>query len=68
MDSLETITGNIDEKKFYGIEFVIDDLHQILPFMSFKLKRDEYCIIWRDTNFSPNPDIIMNLMKFLKNF
>ena len=40
MDSLKTITGNVDEKKFYGTEFVIDDLHQILPFMNFKLKRD----------------------------
>ena len=55
MNSLETIKGKVDEKRFYGTEFVIDDLHQILPFMSFKLKRDEYCIIWRDTNFSPNP-------------
>ena len=55
MDHLETIEGNLDKTKFYGTEFVIDDLHQILPFMSFKLKRDEYCIIWRDNNFSPNP-------------
>ena len=55
MDHLETIEGNLDRTKFYGTEFVINDLHQILPFMSFKLKRDEYCIIWRDPNFSPNP-------------
>ena len=55
MNHLETIKDNVDETKFYGTEFVIDDLNQILPFMSFKLKRDEYCIIWRDTNFSKNP-------------
>ena len=55
MDHLETIEGNLDRTKIYGTEFVINDLHQILPFMSFKLKRDEYCIIWRDPNFSPNP-------------
>ena len=55
MDNLKTIKGSIDKTKFYSTEFVIDDLHQILPFMSFKLKRDEYCIIWRDTNFSPKP-------------
>ena len=55
MNSLETIKGNPDKKKFFGTEFVIYDLDQICPFMSFKLKRDEYCIIWRDNNFSPNP-------------
>ena len=55
MNHLETIKGNPDKKKFFGTEFVIYDLDQICPFMSFKLKRDEYCIIWRDNNFSPNP-------------
>ena len=25
------------------------------PFMSFKAKRVEYCVIWRDTNFSNDP-------------
>ena len=46
------------------------DLNQICPFMSLKLKRDEYCVIWRDNNFSNKPiygneyDVIFK--KFLK--
>ena len=56
MNKLETIKDKIpDQSKFYGTEFVIYELEQICPFMSFKLKRDEYCIIWRDNNFSQNP-------------
>ena len=56
MTNLDTIENEIpDQTRFYGTEFVINDLNQICPFMSFKLKRDEYCIIWRDNNFSPNP-------------
>ena len=56
MKYLETITTpEPDKSKFYGTEFVINDTNQICPFMSFKLKRDEYCIIWRDNNFSKNP-------------
>ena len=42
-----------DESKFYGTEYVIWDLNQICPFMSATLKRNEYCIIWHDENFSP---------------
>ena len=56
MKNLESIKDEIPDKtKFYGSEFVVNDLDQICPFMSIKLKRDDYCIIWRDTNFSPNP-------------
>ena len=51
MNNLESVV-QIDPKKFYGTEYVINDLDQICPFMAFKLKRVEYCIIWRDTNFS----------------
>ena len=36
-------------------EYVIYELDQICPFMSMKLKRVEFCVIWRDNNFSPNP-------------
>ena len=50
----ETIE-NPDFRKFVGTEYVIWDLDQICPFMSVKLKRNEYCVIWRDNNFSPNP-------------
>ena len=44
-----------DFNKFVGTEYVIWDLDQICPFISAKLKRTEYCVIWRDNNFSSNP-------------
>ena len=30
-------------------------MDQICPFISAKLKRNEYCVIWRDNNFSSKP-------------
>ena len=50
-----TIKGEPNKKKFYGTEYVIWDLNQICPFIGAKLKRKEYCVIWRDNNFSPKP-------------
>ena len=50
-----TIKDNPDKKKFYGTEYVIFDLNQICPFIGAKLKRKEYCVIWRDNNFSSKP-------------
>ena len=44
-----------DKSKFFASEFVIYDLDQICPFMSATLKRVEYCVIWRDDNFSSKP-------------
>ena len=44
-----------DFNKFVGTEYVIWDLDQICPFISAKLKRTDYCVIWRDNNFSSNP-------------
>lgn len=41
-----------DRTKFVGTEYVIWDLNQICPFLSAKLRRMEYCVIWRDVNFS----------------
>ena len=46
---------NPDFKRFVGTEYVIWDLDQICPFISAKLKRNEYCVIWRDNNFSSKP-------------
>ena len=46
---------DFDEKKFYGTEYVIWDLDQICPFIGAKLKRVEFCCIWRDNNFSQKP-------------
>jgi hypothetical protein len=47
--------ANPNISKFYGTEYVIWDLDQICPFISAKLERQEYCFIWRDTNFSLKP-------------
>ena len=55
VNQLETIKGEPDRTHLIGTEYVINDPNQICPFMSFKLQRDEYCIIWRDNNFSPKP-------------
>ena len=44
-----------DKNKFFATEYVIDDLDQICPFMSATLKREEFCVIWRDNNFSSKP-------------
>ena len=41
-----------DTKKFFGTEYVIWDLNQICPFISEKLQRNKFCVIWRDNNFS----------------
>ena len=41
-----------DPKKFCGTEYVIWEHDQICPFISLKFKRDEFCVIWRDDNFS----------------
>jgi hypothetical protein len=53
-EHLETLI-NPDKSKFYGTEYVIWDLDQICPFISAKLERQEYCVIWRDPNFSSKP-------------
>ena len=53
-EKLETLI-NPDKSKFYGTEYVIWDLDQICPFISAKLERQEYCVIWRDPNFSSKP-------------
>ena len=44
-----------DKRKFFAGEYVIFDLDQICPFMSATLKRVEFCVIWRDENFSSSP-------------
>ena len=50
---LDTIMKpNIHE--YFGTEYVVWELSQICPLISLKFKRVEYCIIWRDINFSQN--------------
>ena len=43
---------NPDFSRFVGTEYVIYDLDQICPLISVKFKREEFCVIWRDVNFS----------------
>ena len=59
---------NPDTSKFLGTEYVIYDLDQICPFMSAKFKRVEWCVIWRDNNFSPKPVYNNNFDEKFKSF
>ena len=54
--------------KFVGTEYVIWDLDQICPFMSAKLERNEFCVIWRDNNFSSKPIYNNKFDPIFKNF
>ena len=47
----ETIQ-NPNPHKFYAKEYVVYELEQICPIISVKFKREEFCVIWRDNNFS----------------
>ena len=47
----ETIP-NPNPHKFYAKEYVVYELEQICPIISVKFKREEFCVIWRDNNFS----------------
>ena len=57
-----------DMTKFIGTEYVIDELNQICPFVAARLKRDEYCVIWRDNNFSSKPVYNNEFDKIFKSF
>ena len=43
---------NLQKKKILGNEYVISSKNQILPIYTLTLKRNEYCILWRDPNFA----------------
>ena len=64
---LETVE-NPNTSKFYATEYCVWDLDQICPFMSVKLKRDEYCVIWRDDNFSKDPVFHSKYDEFFKEY
>ena len=70
MRNLKTVENYslIDKRKFYGTEFIVNDLDQILPFMGVKLERVEYCIIWRDTNFAKNQVNLNEIDNKFKNY
>ena len=41
-----------DFRKFVASEYVVWHLEQICPIISVKFRREEFCIVWRDDNFS----------------
>ena len=43
---------NPDFRRFVGTEYVIYEYEQICPLISIRFKREEFCVIWRDNNFS----------------
>ena len=51
-----------------GTEYVIWELDQICPFLGAKLKRNEFCVIWRDNNFSSKPIYNNEFDERFKNF
>jgi len=55
MHLIQFMERELDKTKFYGTEYVIWESTQICPFIAAKLKRKEYCVIWRDNNFSSKP-------------
>ena len=64
---LETI--NIPyANKFHGTEYVVWELEQICPLISLKFERVEYCIIWRDDDFSKEAIYNNEFDKIFKNF
>ena len=60
--------GQPEKNRFYATEYVIDDLDQICPFMSATLKREEFCVIWRDNNFSSKPVYNNKFDRIFKSF
>ena len=63
-----TIKDYPDKSKFYGTEYVIWDLNKICPFIGAKLKRKEFCVVWRDNNFSSKPVYNNKFDEIFKNF
>ena len=51
------------EGRFIGTEYVITEMDQILPLYGLTLRRNEYFILWRDSNFSKENQ----WTKYLKN-
>ena len=49
--------------KFVANEFVITEKEQILPSFGIEMKRNEYFVIWRDSNFGDDNNIIPKEMK-----
>ena len=57
-----------NKSKYYSREYIIGNTCQIFPFMNIKIKREEYCVIWRDNNLSSKPVYKPNIDKKFKSF
>ena len=58
-------SSNDEEKNnFIGNEYVISEKYQIFPIYALTLKRNEYCVVWRDPHYAnkinDNNNIINN--------
>jgi hypothetical protein len=54
--------------KFCGREYKIGHLNQIGPLICFRLRRNKFCIIWRDKNFASIPVYFNDYDKKFKEF
>jgi hypothetical protein len=54
---------NEKKGKFIGTEYFINNMNQILHLFGFTLKRNEYLIIWKDSNLNENNDFNSFLYK-----
>ena len=72
VDSASLMTlKEINPHKLYFHEYVINDFDQIFPYLGIKLRREEFCIIWRDNNFSDKPKYLfdgLNIINLYTNF
>ena len=55
-NNAKTNKQNENKGKFIGTEYIINNMNQILPLFGFTLKRNEYLIIWKDSNLNENND------------
>jgi hypothetical protein len=53
-NNTKTNKQNENKGKFIGKEYIINNMNQILPLFGFTLKRNEYLIIWKDSNLNEN--------------
>ena len=60
--------NQVDKSKFFSREYVLGDNCQIMPFIHVKVKRNEYCVIWRDPNLSAEDVYGDSFDKIFKDF
>ena len=56
--------GNIKKERVLENKYIISQNYQIFPLYTLTLKRNEYCVVWRDPNFvgkNPFSDFLQNI-------